>query len=676
LLKEKTMNRRTTQLLAVLLVVTLSVALYTPGVTRAQEAVKGMGLIPSSPARYAPALPPGLKVGKVPAAVDLSSGLPPVGDQGSQDSSVAWATTYYYKTFQEEQERAWGVGTADHQFSPAMTYNLRTRFTPNACSVDEGMRFPDAMDILLYDGALPLATFPYSDTDTCTQPTAPQLADAATYSSLGYGAFFVYGEEGNVTEAQVGALKAHLAGGDLLVMGIPVYEPSFSQPISDIVGVPGVGETLEGFHAVTVVGYDDEVGGFKFINSWGPSYAGDGYAYLSYEFVLGHALEAWWMWDRLAAPAEGCVEGTVRDIGGDPVADVVITLDGPTTWTGTTNISGTFATGPILPLGTYMISASKPGFAFTPGSAEIVVSEGACAVQDFVATEAVLWVDPAQDMLFCGETTTISINIRDVVNLYGVQFDLTFDPNVIEVIDADGDPGNGIIVPGDIFPPNEYEVAYEQVDNVGGLVEFAISLLRVPKAPPFAGSGTVAEITVRGLADGVSPLVLLDAKLANSEGQPIDALTEDSSITVECQTAVLGYAYLESRTVHDGITVTLEGAGLSTTTDANGAYAINGVPSGTYTVTFEYDEFLDVEVGGVVVVDGLITELCGYTLLAGDLNDDEVVDILDLSLCASEFGSTSPDADVNADGIVDIYDLVLIGKNFKLASPQPGVCTP
>jgi hypothetical protein len=671
------MNRRTTQLLAILLVVTMSVVLYAPSVTRAQEAEQGMGLIPSSPARYAPSLPPGLKVGaKVPAAVDLSSGLPPVGDQGSQDSSVAWATTYYYKTFQEEQERAWGVSTADHQFSPAMTYNMRTKFTPDDCSIDEGMRLPDAMDILLYDGALPMATFPYSDTDSCTQPTAPQLAEAMRYRSLGYGAFFVYGEEGNVTQGQVDALKAHLAGGDLLVMGIPVYAPSFTEPVDDIVGVPGVGETLEGFHAVTIVGYDDAVGGFQFVNSWGPSYAGDGLAYLSYDFVLGHALEAWWMWDRIAEVDTGCVEGTVRDIEDAPVADATITLDGPTSWTGTTNISGTFATGPILPFGTYTISASKPGFAFTPGSAEIVVSEGDCAVQNFVATEAVLWVDAPQETLYCGDTATITIGIRDVVNLYGVQFDLTFDPTVIEVVDPDGDPGNGIIVPGDIFPPNEYEVAYEQVDNATGLVEFAISLLRVPKAPPFAGSGDVAVITVRGLSDGVSPLVLVDAKLANNEGQPIDALTEDSSITVECVAGIAGHAFLEKRVDHSGIEVALEGTGLTVLTDADGAYAFNDIPSGTYTITFQADYFLDVEVGGVVVLEDQITDLCGYTLLAGDLEPDDVIDIQDLVICAANFGSTSLDGDVNADGIVDIYDLVLIGKNFKLVGPIPGVCTP
>ncbi len=62
--------------------------------------------------------------------------------------------------------------------------------------------------------------------------------------------------------------------------------------------------------------------------------------------------------------------------------------------------------------------------------------------------------------------------------------------------------------------------------------------------------------------------------------------------------------------------------------------------------------------------------------MAGDLNNDDVIDILDIALCASNFGTTAAEGDVNADGLVDIYDLVLIGKNFKLASPQPGVCTP
>ncbi len=674
------MNRKPMYLLTALLVLALSVLLYAPDVSQAQAIGRGLGLIPSSPGRYGPSLPPQIRLGvKQPPAVDNSAGLPPVGDQGAQNSSVAWATTYYYKTFQEEQERGWGADVPEHQFSPGMTYNLRTKFTPAGCEIDEGMRFADAMDILMRDGALSLSTFPYDEADACTQPTGAQLDDAWPNRALGYGAFFVYGEGGHVTPAQVEVLKSYLAGGDLLVMGIPVYAPSFTEPENngDVVGLPGVGETFEGFHAVTIVGYDDAIGGFKFVNSWGPTYAEDGFAYLSYDFVLGYALEAWWMFDYVAPAVQGCVEGTVVDTGGAPVPDVTIALDGPMSWTATTDISGTFASGPILPLGIYTISASKPGFAFTPGSAEVVVAEGECAVQDFVATEGVLVIEPPDQVLGCGEVATFTVDIRDVVNLYGVQFDLTFDPTVIEVIDPDGDPENGIVEPGTIFPMDEYEVAYELVDNVTGRVEFAISLLRVPKkAPPFSGSGTVAVITVRAVGEGVSPLAFVDAKLADGNGQPIEALTEDGSITVECEAGLIGYAYLESRSDHSGILVSLEGTGLSAVTDASGAYTFDSVPAGAYTVTFQADNFLDVVVGEVTIEEDLVTELCGYTLLAGDLNDDEVIDILDLSLCAADFGSTAPAADVNANGIVDIYDLVLIGKNFKLASPQPGVCIP
>lgn len=669
------MNRKPAQALSMLLVLALGMLLLAPSVTRAQGG-GGTGLIPSQPGRNAPSLPPGLKLGtKQPPSVDHSAGLPPVSTQGVQNSAVAWATTYYYKTFQEGKERGWDVSQAEHQFSPAMTYNLRTGYTPNPCTVDEGMRFPDAMDILLTKGALPFPTFPYDDTDACTQPTPAQLDEAWAFRSMGYGAFFVYGEEGHVTQAQVEMLKSHLASGDLLVMGIPVYSPSFTEPVSDVVGIPGVGETFEGYHAVTLVGYDDAVGGFKFVNSWGASYAGDGYAYLSYDFVKGHALEAWWMYDHIAR--NGCVEGEVLDTADVPVADVTISLDGPTTWEGTTNISGTFATGPILPLGTYTISASKPGYAFTPASAQVVVTEGQCAVQNFVATEAVLWIDPPTQDLNCGQISTFTVAIRDVANLYGVQFHLTFDPEVIEVIDPDGDPSNGIIEPGDIFPPSEYEVAYEVVDNGTGDIEWAISLLRVPKkAPPFAGSGSVAIVTVRALDEGTSPLVFLDAKLADGNASPIEVLTENGSITVECRTSLSGNAYLESRSDHSGITVALEGTAFSTVTPASGAYILSGMPAGTYTVTLEASYFLDIEVPGVVINEGLATVLCDYTLLAGDLNDDDSVDILDLSQCAFWFGTTDAAGDVNADGIVDIYDLVLIGKNFKLASPQPGVCVP
>ena len=46
--------------------------------------------------------------------------------------------------------------------------------------------------------------------------------------------------------------------------------------------------------------------------------------------------------------------------------------------------------------------------------------------------------------------------------------------------------------------------------------------------------------------------------------------------------------------------------------------------------------------------------------IATDVNDDGVVNLLDLVLVASGFGSEGPDlaADVNGDGVINILDLV------------------
>lgn len=681
---------RVNKWLSLLIVLVLSAVFGVPGMTQAQgPETHGLGLIPAL--ETPPTLPRDLRVGgKLPPAVDNSAlGLPPVGDQGVENSSVAWATTYYYKTFQEKQERGWDVLLPDHQFSPGMTYNMRTDYTPNPCTIDAGMRFPDALAILILDGALPLSQFPYDPADPCTQPSAEQLADAYLYRSLGYGAFFVYGEGGHVTDAQVENMKAHLYGGNLVLLGIPIYSPSFEHPEDnqDIVDVPGLDEKFRGYHAITLVGYDDAAAGgrgaFKFVNSWGPAYGGDGFAYLTYDFVKKYAREAWWMIDYVAP--KGCIQGTVLDNQRQPVPDVTVVVEGPTPWTGTTDLYGQFQTGAVLALGTYTVTPDKAGYTFEPASAEVIVEGETCLTQDFVATlqptQAVVYIEPSSQVLACGQVATLTVAIRDVVNFYGVQFHLTFDPTVIEIVDPDGDPSNGILVPGDIFPPDEFHIGTEVVDNVTGQVEYAITLLRVPKAPPFSGSGPLALITVRALAEGASPLVFLSAQTANGNGGAIEALTEDAVITVECATTLGGYAYLEGRPLppagdHSGILVTLEGSGLTALTDASGAYLFADVPAGTYTVMFTHEDFLATQVVNVVVLENEANVLCGYKLLAGDINNDGSVDILDLSLCAASFGTADPETDVNADGTINIYDLVLIGKNFKLTSPQPGLCVP
>jgi hypothetical protein len=63
------------------------------------------------------------------------------------------------------------------------------------------------------------------------------------------------------------------------------------------------------------------------------------------------------------------------------------------------------------------------------------------------------------------------------------------------------------------------------------------------------------------------------------------------------------------------------------------------------------------------------------TLLAGDaVNSDGsqgTVDVFDLALVASLFGTSDPQADINGDGKVDIRDLVLVGMNLGKTAPVP-----
>ena len=63
------------------------------------------------------------------------------------------------------------------------------------------------------------------------------------------------------------------------------------------------------------------------------------------------------------------------------------------------------------------------------------------------------------------------------------------------------------------------------------------------------------------------------------------------------------------------------------------------------------------------------TKLGLITLLAGDMNGDNVVDILDLANLAQRYQSTDPTADLNADGIVDILDLALVAGNYQRQGP-------
>jgi hypothetical protein len=122
--------------------------------------------------------------------------------------------------------------------------------------------------------------------------------------------------------------------------------------------------------------------------------------------------------------------------------------------------------------------------------------------------------------------------------------------------------------------------------------------------------------------------------------------------------------------------VTVDDSGQSDTTNAEGYFSIADVPVGSHSsITADADGYLS----AVCIAPSVTapeTALLAVTLVSGDINGDEVVDIADATEIGVNFGATGPAlaADINRDEVVDIFDLILVSFNFGQTGPQTWVC--
>jgi alpha-tubulin suppressor-like RCC1 family protein len=101
---------------------------------------------------------------------------------------------------------------------------------------------------------------------------------------------------------------------------------------------------------------------------------------------------------------------------------------------------------------------------------------------------------------------------------------------------------------------------------------------------------------------------------------------------------------------------------------ASGAFSLSGIPQKAYTVHIQGAKWLAKNVA-VNTSSGSVSGVTA-TLLPGDINGDNTVNITDLGLLADSFGKSNlqvgfnPNADLNGDNTVNILDLGLLADNF------------
>lgn len=240
-----------------------------------------LGVLPDSPElvaakKLAPAAASDLIL--IPVVVDLSAELPGPGNQGQQGSCVGWAVGYATKSYHEVLEQGWSPDSSLHQFSPSWIYNQING------GVDKGSSIGNAMSLVVAQGADTLHDFGYDDDDYTRQPDADSYQRAWHYRASAW----------NTLDVTVPDFKAQLADGNVIVIGFAVL-PDFdalngsSNKVYDTAAGTRSGcqtaPCVRGYHAVAIVGYDDDVHAFKFINSWGDDFGDDGYGWIAYSFI-------------------------------------------------------------------------------------------------------------------------------------------------------------------------------------------------------------------------------------------------------------------------------------------------------------------------------------------------------------------------------------------------------
>lgn len=106
----------------------------------------------------------------------------------------------------------------------------------------------------------------------------------------------------------------------------------------------------------------------------------------------------------------------------------------------------------------------------------------------------------------------------------------------------------------------------------------------------------------------------------------------------------------------------------SVTADPDGTFSLTA-PGGTYTIAATSSGFLRAE-GSVSIPAGGASTKPTITLLAGDIDGNNVIDQFDALTIGMNYNGTTPAAaDLNNDGVINVLDLELLAANYRETGP-------
>jgi len=314
----------------------------------------------------------------------------------------------------------------------------------------------------------------------------------------------------------------------------------------------------------------------------------------------------------------------------------------------------------------------------------VTVVERAIAVSPASPTMT-LRIDPVVSHTSVGGVATVNILIdgagrqADTISVF-----LDVDPAVLQVVNAAGNPATAIVPGGDLPAP-----AVNEADNAAGHINY-VTLL--PGGRTLTGTQVLATLRLKALA--ATPDFGSAVAFAGSGERTTDIMLSGASVLGAANGGFVAATGARGLTINVGIQgrrsdtpgqwaapvlVTLHQPGetapvasYALTVTAGSPLVISDAPAGTVDVKVKGLNTLRNKRAGVVIGAGGATTDLG-NLLAGDANNDNRINVSDLSIYALASGKSSGQygfdarADFNGDDVVDSTDLALLQSNFGKA---------
>jgi hypothetical protein len=246
-----------------------------------------------------------------------------------------------------------------------------------------------------------------------------------------------------------------------------------------------------------------------------------------------------------------------------------------------------------------------------------------------------------------------------------------------------------VIAPVPVEPTSEVVVDAGGAGGVanGGMLEPNTVPTENAPAVPASGGAEGGQVVEQGTSPTIEPLnpavpvvPTTDPAVAlpiNPTVDPVSLPTADTSqiIVSPVPSQVSGIVTFDGGTDYSGITIILtlpDRSTVQTMTDALGAFLLPNLIPGSYRLDAGAAGYLS-RWTEFTLAEGQTLSLPLTTLIVGDTNRDNIIDLSDAALIASNFDTpaTVLEADLNRDGWIDVKDLAMIGSDYGRTGPLP-----